>query len=356
MGGLRRSMPVTFVVMTDRAGRARRGAAVLRLLLEGRDPRRRARRRDRWWTGATVVRILVVVAGFVTVGVDRLVRDPALAPRVLRRLSRRPGAPHDPPPLMRWPVIVLAVPAALLGFAGLSAPFAQALDGPATAGPATNPGTSPSVISLALVVIGVVGGLGDVAPVDRRTTRPGCSARRARSSRTASTSTPCSTRWSCGRSSRSPSLVKRADSALVDGAVEGTAAATMRVGGWVATWHRGARSPGRRGRARWRAAARHRRRDRGWSLMAWLLIAVLALPAVGAVVGGAHAREKSRAVGRYGCRGARPRRRRDAVVVAHDTGHRGDPAVARRRLLLGARRCRCGSTSVSTASRTPWWC
>ncbi len=36
------------------------------------------------------------------------------------------------------------------------------------------------------------------------------------------------------------SLVSRGDAAIVDGAVEGTGAQTMRIAGWFATWHRGA--------------------------------------------------------------------------------------------------------------------
>ncbi|HEU4349335.1 MAG TPA: NADH-quinone oxidoreductase subunit L [Actinoplanes sp.] len=40
----------------------------------------------------------------------------------------RPSTPHDPPPLMRWPVIVLAVPSALLGFAAFAPAFRAALE------------------------------------------------------------------------------------------------------------------------------------------------------------------------------------------------------------------------------------
>ncbi|MER7459459.1 NADH-quinone oxidoreductase subunit L [Micromonospora sp. NPDC126480] len=36
--------------------------------------------------------------------------------------------PHDPPAVMRWPVVLLAVPAALLGFAGFSGDFAGRLE------------------------------------------------------------------------------------------------------------------------------------------------------------------------------------------------------------------------------------
>jgi NADH-quinone oxidoreductase subunit L len=40
----------------------------------------------------------------------------------------RPATPHDPPRLMRWPVLVLAVPAALLGLAAFAPGFREALE------------------------------------------------------------------------------------------------------------------------------------------------------------------------------------------------------------------------------------
>jgi NADH-quinone oxidoreductase subunit L len=43
-------------------------------------------------------------------------------------LESRPVRPHDPPPLMRWPVLALAVPAALLGLAAYLPGFRSALD------------------------------------------------------------------------------------------------------------------------------------------------------------------------------------------------------------------------------------
>ncbi|MEV0896440.1 NADH-quinone oxidoreductase subunit L [Actinoplanes sp. NPDC049802] len=41
---------------------------------------------------------------------------------------RSPAAPHDPPALMRWPLILLAIPAALLGLAAFAPGFRTALD------------------------------------------------------------------------------------------------------------------------------------------------------------------------------------------------------------------------------------
>ena len=40
----------------------------------------------------------------------------------------RPGVPHDPPRLMRWPVLALTVPAALLGLAAFAPGFRSALE------------------------------------------------------------------------------------------------------------------------------------------------------------------------------------------------------------------------------------
>ncbi|GIF06270.1 NADH-quinone oxidoreductase subunit 5 family protein [Actinoplanes siamensis] len=41
---------------------------------------------------------------------------------------RGPAVPHDPPPLMRWPILLLAVPAALLGLAAFAPGFRHALE------------------------------------------------------------------------------------------------------------------------------------------------------------------------------------------------------------------------------------
>jgi NADH-quinone oxidoreductase subunit L len=44
------------------------------------------------------------------------------------RYDRGPAAPHDPPALMRWPVLLLAIPAALLGLAAYLPGFRTALE------------------------------------------------------------------------------------------------------------------------------------------------------------------------------------------------------------------------------------
>jgi NADH-quinone oxidoreductase subunit L len=73
---------------------------------------------------------------------------------------------HDPPPSMRWPLIGLAVPSALLGFVALWSTrlpivpggwFAYApLNGPVP-GPDLSPGLLTAVLGLALALLGVAG-------------------------------------------------------------------------------------------------------------------------------------------------------------------------------------------------------
>jgi len=143
--------------------------------------------------------------------------------------------PHDPPPLMRWPVVILAVPAALLGFAGLDGRFMQTLGGNG----AVALWSMPTLISLLLVALGVMAAwlmwqrdtaadparvLGALEPVF-------ASGFFIDAAQNALIVKPVYA---------IASLVRRADAAIVDGAVEGSGSLTMRIGGWFATWHRGA--------------------------------------------------------------------------------------------------------------------
>ena len=157
---------------------------------------------------------------------------------------RGDGQPHDPPPLMRWPVLLLAVPAALLGFAGLSASFATALEGPGGSHAGYRPWDAASLISFALVVIGVAGAL-----ATWRRDRAADPARVLGAARPVFANAFYLDDVQDALVARPvyalASLVKRGDSALVDGAVEGTATGTMRIGGWAAML-----APGRRCRAR----------------------------------------------------------------------------------------------------------
>ncbi len=135
---------------------------------------------------------------------------------------------------MRWPVIVLAVPAALLGFAGLSSAFSHQLGNPTTFGVSL----TPSVVSVLLVALGFLSALytwridraadparvlGRVRPVfdsgfygdaiqDWLVVRPVTALARA---------------------------VRRGDETVVDGAVEGAGRGTEAVADSADVWQRG---------------------------------------------------------------------------------------------------------------------
>ena len=124
MGGLRRVLPVTFVTMT--AGLAALAglppfagffskesvlAAAEETALGDGIPYR--------WTGW-----LVLVVGLVTVAVTaayvtRLWLMTFLGPRRRVEVGAHARTPHEAPPAMRWPLVVLAVPTLLLGLVGL---------------------------------------------------------------------------------------------------------------------------------------------------------------------------------------------------------------------------------------------
>jgi NADH-quinone oxidoreductase subunit L len=102
--------------------------------------------RDGHWTGW-----LVLVTGLATVAVTG-----AYVVRLWLRTffgSARLGpavTPHDPPPSMRWPLIGLAVPSALLGFAALwsTGPRSE------VPGPDLAPGPVTAVLGVALALLG----------------------------------------------------------------------------------------------------------------------------------------------------------------------------------------------------------
>jgi NADH-quinone oxidoreductase subunit L len=145
----------------------------------------------------------------------------------------RPATPHDPPALMRWPVVLLAIPSALLGLAAYLPGFRTALE-------LEEPHLGVSII-LPIVLLALGAGaawwlwqaapgtdpamaLGRLRPVfangfyldavqDRLIVRP--------------------VRALAG-------LVRTIDERVVDAAVEGTGVSTTRLGGLLATAHRGA--------------------------------------------------------------------------------------------------------------------
>jgi NADH-quinone oxidoreductase subunit L len=124
MGGLRRGMPVTFVSMTIGLG-ALIGLPPLAGFFS-KDAVLAAADRGQGW-----VPILLYAVGLLTVAVTawyatRLwLRTFFGAPR-----SAAAEHPHEPPAAMAWPVVLLAVPSALLGFAALVDGFGDALRTP----------------------------------------------------------------------------------------------------------------------------------------------------------------------------------------------------------------------------------
>jgi NADH-quinone oxidoreductase subunit L len=132
MGGLRRGMPVTFWCMTI-------GLAALVGLppmagFWSKDAILYAASGQAGWVAglvfATGLATVVVTAWYATRlwlrtffgGSERPAR-PATPRQRGAAAPGQPARPHDPPPLMLWPVVALAVPSALLGFAA----FAEAV-------------------------------------------------------------------------------------------------------------------------------------------------------------------------------------------------------------------------------------
>ncbi|MDH5278946.1 MAG: NADH-quinone oxidoreductase subunit L [Actinomycetota bacterium] len=161
MGGLRRALPVTFWTMTiglfslagapplagwfskesilvaaERAAEGEAGVAV--------------------WTGW-----LVLVTAVVTVAVTAAYVVRVWA-RVFLGSARGAPEPHPAPALMRWPLVVLAVPAAGLGFLGLRAGWLPTWSFPTVTAPpgavdevtALRPGLLTVALSLLALVVG----------------------------------------------------------------------------------------------------------------------------------------------------------------------------------------------------------
>jgi NADH-quinone oxidoreductase subunit L len=157
MGGLRRVMPVTFVTMTvglaALAGVPPFAGFVSKEAVLGaaEETARNGGGPAYSWTGW-----LVLVVALVTVAVTA-----AYATRLwlMTFFGDRRGAAagHEPGPAMRWPVVVLAVPAALLGLIGLRSDWLPTwLAGAGFGGqPTLHVGLSTSAISTLLVLGGV---------------------------------------------------------------------------------------------------------------------------------------------------------------------------------------------------------
>jgi NADH-quinone oxidoreductase subunit L len=230
MGGLRRAMPVTFVTMTV-------GLAALaglppfagffskdQVLAAAWDAVRHAGPAPRW------VAVIVLVAGLATVGITGW-----YATRLWLRVffGTRSGPAHDPPPLMRWPLLVLAVPAALLGLVMETfGDFSRWLTPPSVVAPVGFAGFD-WVGAVALVAVGL--GAAGAWRVWRRGTDP-VPALLADAFHLDAVQDAVVVRPVRALAS----AVRRADKSLVDGAVESTGRGAFGLGGVVAGWHRAA--------------------------------------------------------------------------------------------------------------------
>ena len=145
----------------------------------------------------------------------------------------RPATPHDPPWLMRWPVLVLAVPSALLGLAAFTPAFRSALE--------LEP---PHLdVAVALPMLLLVAGAGAawwlwwaVPGVD-----PVLALGRARPLFAAGFHLDAVQDRLVVRPVRAlAGAVRTVDERVVDGTVEGTGAATTRIGTLVSAAHRAA--------------------------------------------------------------------------------------------------------------------
>lgn len=244
MGGLRRSMPVTFWCTVVGLG-ALAGVPPLAgfwskdgvltvaesAALEGTGPAPS-------WVGW-----VVWIAGLVGVAVTAWYAGRLL----LRAFFGEPRlplvAPHDPPALLRWPVLVLAVPAALLGLAGYVGAFADRLRFPTVPVAGSEDGLvhlGPGVLlPLALLVVGAglvalrwrrdpaadpASALGPLRPVFARAFR-----------------LDDVQHTLVVRPVRALARVTRTgDEVVVDGAVEGSGRAASGLGGGLALLHRAA--------------------------------------------------------------------------------------------------------------------
>ena len=231
MGGLRRPMPVTFWTMTIGLG-ALVGVPPLAGFWS-KDAILHAASGGAGWAA-----ILVFATGLATVVVTAWYAT-RLWLRTFFGPARSAAPAHDPPPLMAWPVVALAVPSALLGLVALAGEFAGQLRHPLLAEEALVHFGGFMLLPLAAVAAGTgaawlvwrrdpaadpARALGPLRPVfgqafyldqvqDALVVRPVRALARA---------------------------VRRADESVVDGAVEGTGRGTVGLGRLLARAHRAA--------------------------------------------------------------------------------------------------------------------
>jgi NADH-quinone oxidoreductase subunit L len=226
MGGLRAGMPVTFATMTVGLG-----------ALAGVPPLAGFFSKDQVLASAWVavaqggpaprwVAVVVLVSGLATVALTGW-----YATRLWLRVFFGPSADrgHDPPALMRWPLVILAVPAALLGFVAFAGGFAARLTPPDLADGSLTTLDWTTYAGLGLVGLGAVGAW----RVWRRGTDP-APALLAEGFRMDDIQNTLVVRPVLALAS----VARRVDQSIVDGAVELTGRGAMRLGGAAARWHR----------------------------------------------------------------------------------------------------------------------
>ena len=220
MGGLRLRLPVTFACATV-------GLAALSGLppfagFFSKDAVLAAAHHHGGFAGA-----LVLGAGLLTVALTA-----AYGTRLwLRTFFGRPhfAAATDPPPAMRIPLLVLAIPAAMLGFAGPA--LADYLGGPGLEPQSVRPELGTSIVTTALAVLGV----GAVVLIWRRNpSRDPVSLLAAAPRRALERAFYLDELYDAALVRplpRAARAVLRFDEVAVDGAVDGSGRATRRLGG-----------------------------------------------------------------------------------------------------------------------------
>ena len=234
MGGLRRALPLTFWSVTIGLG-ALAGAPPLSgffskdALLTAAFDARTGEGPAAGWVGW-----LVWLTGLLTAAVTAWYAT-RLWLRVFFGAPRGEAAahPHRPDGVLTGPVAVLAVPAALLGFAVFSPAFLDKLAVPGAA-PAEGFQFGASVLPLVLVALGVAGAVlaarGDRDPVLVAPLRPAfANAFYLDDVQNALVVRPA---YALARA------VRRTDETVVDGAVTSTGRGTFRLGGGVVRLHR----------------------------------------------------------------------------------------------------------------------
>ena len=230
MGGLRSALPVTFVTMTLGLG-ALAGIPPLSGFFSKDEVLASA------WTalsqGGPVPRwvaAVVLAAGLATVALTGW-----YATRLWLRVFFGPrpsdAETHDPPALMRWPLLVLALPTALLGFVAFVPGFAQRLAPTGTASRELAGLDWTTFAGLGFVSLGVLGAWRiwrqgrDLAP-----------AFLAEGLRIDAVQEAVVVRPVLALAA----FTRRVDQSIVDGAVESTGRGALRLGSLVAGWHRAA--------------------------------------------------------------------------------------------------------------------